>query len=1005
MTLMAEVSDCPNVPRALDYVTGVLSGVERERFEQHLDGCESCSAQARTTLVGPEVGSVACETKPPRAVELGSIHRYLLSERLGTGAMGAVYLAHDPDLARDVAIKVVHPKILDRLGAPTGIRATLREAQAMAQVSHPNIVSVFDVGTFRDQVFIAMEYLDGGDLGTWLEEQPRNSEEILTVFRAAGAGLAAAHSRGLVHRDFKPRNVLLDSDGTAKVGDFGVARAAVDIEPALPSGAASASLLGQSLTSTGGLVGTPAYMAPEQLAGCAADHRADQFSFCVALYRSLYGKAPYAGTTVAELSASMATGDIEIPAARADVPKYVRSALLCGLATEPSERFASMSALLAALSRPSWLGTARRRVFAAVVATAAIAASIAVAAGDSPANQVCAGGAEQMAEVWNPEVRTNIRAAFHAANPVGGTDTFAVVARQLDSYASDWALAYRSACEATRVHGVQSEALLDTRMRCLRRRRFELQASVALISTPDEELVTKASQLVPSVLSIAECADIEALTTVVPPPEADQAEVEHVERGLAEVRALLAVGRVDAGTIPVSDRALRSARELAYPPLLSEAALLRAQVLVAANGADWKAAEGLLEESLLSAERGRDDVAKVRAFLALAMVYGRAGELDSALRWSRYARATLRRHRPRARSTVHAAADETFATNMKLAAELETTLSRVYRFEDRLQLAVEHGRRAVDLYTKAGLHESVEMAQARGHLGHAFAQVHSFDEAALEFIAERDLRRRLEGEHNPMVAVATAALAEVRTHQGRNEDALALSRESLVLLEQYYGPGHPRTSLGLTAYAMHLDGAGKYAEASQLFETVVEIKRLDPGPNSKYLLGALQMRGMLQIKGGDYAAGVATLQEAIALGENASNPRGLIRALDGLGGLMAQHGKFADAETVFRRARTHAERLPQEDRLRARVLERSGAVFVRQKKWRAAIEPLESALASHRVGNRDAKAMASTRFELAQAFWGLNRRRKAHRLAEQAQAASQDSDRQKIDAWLAEHTL
>ena len=233
------------------------------------------------------------------------IGRYVVIESVGSGAMGVVYGAYDPELDRKIALKLLKPG----QGAKEKARARLlREAQAMARLAHPNVVAVHDVGVFEDQVFLAMEFLGGGTIKSWLGDKPRSWREILAVFIAAGRGLVAAHAAGIVHRDYKPDNVLLDKEGRPRVVDFGIARQAEQVEGAVDDdgdgedargdlvktlregGGAPAALL--TLTKTGAVVGTPAYMAPEQFMGERGDDRSDQFSFCVALYEALYGERP-----------------------------------------------------------------------------------------------------------------------------------------------------------------------------------------------------------------------------------------------------------------------------------------------------------------------------------------------------------------------------------------------------------------------------------------------------------------------------------------------------------------------------------------------------------------------------------------------------------------------------------------------------------------------------------------------------------------------------------------
>ncbi|MDQ3336195.1 MAG: serine/threonine protein kinase [Myxococcota bacterium] len=262
------------------------------------------------------------------------IGRFVIRSRLGEGGMGIVLAGHDADLGRPVAIKVVK----DSADHPAYRARLLREAQVMARLEHPNVVRVYEVGTDRGRLFVAMELIDGVTLTTWLAVQRRPWREILAMFRQVGAGLAAVHRAGLVHRDFKPDNALVDRDGRARVADFGLARLDPDRTTVSPE-------LAASLTRTGMMVGTPAYMAPEQHFGGDVDARADQYSFCVALREALIGSRP---------------SKIE-EAHWGEVPRGVRVAINRGAAIEVGERFASMDELLDALAR----GAGRRTVYLA----------------------------------------------------------------------------------------------------------------------------------------------------------------------------------------------------------------------------------------------------------------------------------------------------------------------------------------------------------------------------------------------------------------------------------------------------------------------------------------------------------------------------------------------------------------------------------------------------------------------------------------------------------------
>ncbi len=284
-----------------------------------------------------------------RPAVLPTVGRYTLLRCIGHGGMGIVYAARDEELGREVAIKVLRAEL-----AREDDQRLAHEARALARLSHPNVVCVFDVGIHEGQRFIAMEYILGDNLRRWLAA-PRSLGEVLRVFVGAGRGLHAAHTVGLVHRDFKPDNVLVGDDGRPRVLDFGLARppdaprpGEPPRPPVLPAGIDP---FGTALTSAGQVLGTPAYMAPEQYLGEPADARSDQFSFAVALYHAVYGERPFAGEDPHELALSIVRGRLQPVAPRYSVPGWLEQLLERALRVDPAQRFASMDALVAVLEQ------------------------------------------------------------------------------------------------------------------------------------------------------------------------------------------------------------------------------------------------------------------------------------------------------------------------------------------------------------------------------------------------------------------------------------------------------------------------------------------------------------------------------------------------------------------------------------------------------------------------------------------------------------------------------
>lgn len=354
--------ECLDANVVQDLMSGGLDEVMRGKVLGHLDTCEDCreliGVTARVALhdvvtesspASSTHGDLAlAETISPNAgagarghatSEGGLFGRYVLDHKLGSGAMGVVWSAHDPKLGRLVALKLLHrhdPALMDRL---------VREARSMAQVNHANVVGVYDVGSAEGESFIAMELVKGQSLRAWQTEGRRTLPEIISAYIAAGRGLAAAHSAGIIHRDFKADNVLVGHDGSVKVTDFGLAAA-----KASDSGMKHP-IADLNLTTEGSVLGTPAYMAPEQFAGLNVDPRTDQFNFCATLYEALHGERPFEGKVFAELSTNVIAGRIKPEPAGTSVSSGLRAILVRGLSTKPGDRFPTMDHLLTELGR------------------------------------------------------------------------------------------------------------------------------------------------------------------------------------------------------------------------------------------------------------------------------------------------------------------------------------------------------------------------------------------------------------------------------------------------------------------------------------------------------------------------------------------------------------------------------------------------------------------------------------------------------------------------------
>jgi predicted Ser/Thr protein kinase len=451
------------------------------------------------------------------ALPAGSkVGRYVVLEKLGFGGMSIVYKAYDPQLDRAIALKLMRVDAGGGTAAETGQRL-LREAQALARISHPNIIAVHDVGMFGGDVFVAMEFVAGPTLGEWCRQAPRTTEEILEAYRGAGRGLAAAHAAGLVHRDFKPDNVIVGPDGRARVLDFGLARAAGasaapealprERTPSIPPG-------DLRITQAGALLGTPAYMAPEQHLGGAVDARSDQFTFCVALHEAVYGKAPFPGKSVEEIVDAVLHGRVAPPPPEARVPGWLRPVLLRGLSTARSDRYPSMDELLAALDRDP---RARRRAIGLAVAAVALVVVGVVLWRLTGTRDPCGGTESKLARVWDGAVKSSVRRAFAASGRPHESATFARVSRVLDGQAAEWTAMAQGSCEARR-DGRQDGRATALRSACLEARRREMAALTADLAKADGRAVDGAVHAAFELTSVAACGDVAALALGAPVP-------------------------------------------------------------------------------------------------------------------------------------------------------------------------------------------------------------------------------------------------------------------------------------------------------------------------------------------------------------------------------------------------------------------------------------------------------------------------------------------------------
>jgi tetratricopeptide (TPR) repeat protein/tRNA A-37 threonylcarbamoyl transferase component Bud32 len=939
------------------------------------------------------------------------IGRYLVLSRLGAGGMGVVLAAYDPELDRKVAIKLLRA---GRGGGDEGKARLLREAQAMAQLSHPNVISVFDVGTLGEQVFFAMELVVGRTLRAWQAVEGRGAREVLAVYLAAGRGLSAAHAAGLHHRDFKPENVLVGDDGRVRVLDFGLARARDDaataartrtgavraLETAVPAEGSTEEtgagrLLSLQLTRDGAVLGTPAYMAPEQHLGSTTDARTDQFSFCVALWEGLCGERPFAGESVPALALAVLDGKLREDGNAARIPPWIRRLLVRGLAPDPEQRWPDMGALLAALERDP--ARRRRQVALGIGFAAAIAGTAAVVAYTSgPGEELCAPTRDPLAGVWDPPRRQAMESAFADTGLPYAADVWATVATTLDEYTVAAVAQQREACEAAVVRQEQSLDLMRRRHACLDRRLQEVEALGNLLLRADEGVVRKAAQAVGALLPLSHCADAEALSTGLDPPlEGERAaRVQEVDAAVARGRALAQLGRV-RDALPIVEQAAAQADALEHRPSQARA---RYQLGVLRRDAgEHAAARATLLEAARLAERAHDDRLVASALGAVVHVVGHGlARTDEALEWGEFADAALER----------------IGDDPRVRADLESGLGAAMWKANRLGPAREHFERALALQRAAEPPDPERVAASLNNLASvAFSERH-WAAAETLFAEALALRESRVGRHHPELAGLFQNLGAVKTRQNQLEEALGYFERAAEIQRAAFGADHPDYAAMVSNRGVVLLRLGRLDAAERDLRAALALRERRLGPEHDTVAASLVNIASAQVARGRPEEALADYDRAIAITRKAlgdDHPQlanalaSSAQLLDDLDRPRVALDRAREAERI--RVKTHgaddARTLTSRGLtawLVARVADPGDA-----RPRREAIVQLEQVLTG--LGPDDRDEAGDMRFYLAQLVAADGDDARARALAAAAaadmDAAGDRTGRAAVDAWLA----
>jgi tetratricopeptide (TPR) repeat protein len=780
------------------------------------------------------------------------IGRFVIVRKLGEGGMGVVYYAFDPKLERPVALKVLRPAMRDDHHSQ-GEARLLREAQAMARLSHPNVVQVFDTGKYDAAVYLAMEYVAGRDLRAWLAT-PHPWRDIIGVFLQAGHGLAAAHAAGVIHRDFKPDNVLVGDDGRVRVLDFGLSRPPrgsdgpeAPGEPATPSA-------NVTLTQVGAYIGTPAYMSPEQHLCQPADARSDQFSFCVALYEALYGQRPFSGRSAAEVRLAVFR-DLALPVDPRRAPGHLRRALARGLQRRPGDRFPDMAGLLAALAADP--ARRRRNLALAGLGLGLVAGLSAALGGDT---QRCDHGRERVGQVWGESRAEQARTAFVATGLPHAAEIWPKVQAALDAHAVAWAAQRDTFCADTHLRGAASSERLDLRNRCLDTNLGELDALVGALVTADAATVDRGLQLVGGLTPPARCADDNFARERIPPP-GDPALADPVARARSHLAR--AAARREAGrpreSREIASAVRRSSQGLDYPPLHAEALLELGRSEEAT--ADFQIAHDHLAEAYHLALGIAHDAVATDAAIILSLVDLRMNHGPQALSWSEHARSLLQR--------TDEPADK-----------------RVLYLLFRSYVLSHHARKAEAIATAS---EGLALAEASfgladprtarllAGLGHAHWSNGDPVQALGLFERSQAAYRSAGGPDHPSVASAGINISSIRMSRSEWDAALAAVRPALALMERAYGPDNPNVADCLVNLANILTARGELREALAASERAAQIYARVHGPLHGTAINLTLEIGVLQALLGRPEAALASLHRGLALRGQAAykTPAGL----------------------------------------------------------------------------------------------------------------------------------
>ncbi len=995
---------CPDAEQFVRLADGRLTLAESDAIDRHVDACTSCFELLAALADRDEHPAHAADgTRPLRAGDRAG--RYVIAELVGRGGMGLVYAAYDPVLRRTVALKLMRPPDGARSSA-TRRQQLLREAQALARLSHPNVVPIHDVGTVGDELWVVMELVDGVTLRQWAKDHERASwRERLEILAACGAALAAAHAAGIVHRDFKPDNVMIGRDATrarVRVMDFGLAHVAAEpVEPATTHESGARPL---DTAATRGAIGTPAYMAPEQHGGARIDARADQFAFAVTAFELLWGVRPFPGDDPESVAIAVAAGRMrELPPAA--VPRRLHRVLVRALAPDPNDRWPDLPTMLRELARDP----VRVRRGAMVIGAMATLVVGGLAWRELDARRV----AQQCRAQAEAQVHADGDVADRLAQALADAELAEQAASRAHDWSERWTAAETAACIALDEAAAPDVSATTQQRACLHEGATALRSAVTVIVDGDAVLRTRALEIIDELPDPAACEQDGARV----PPARDAATltaVTELRERLATARVLQSAGR-DRDALTLASGALVDARALADQPALAQ--VLEAVGSLHERVGDFEAAERELTLAYWTAGKsGADELATEAAAGIAQLLAAHLARPREAQAWARHAEMMLARQSapaPDDRAAVLGAAAtvswyegdyEAALVGWQAAHDLllehegehstavgaaAANLGVVYYELGRTEEALVELDRAIAIHTAAWGPAHPDVARDRLMRANALMFAGRLAEAEAEASRADELAARSLGDDHPDRVAYYTARGAIANALGQTDVALRWHETALALERRSLGADHPDVGITLNNIGSALDLAGRHEEAIARFEQSLAIFRAAFGPEHDKVGSALHDLALAEKGAGRLAPAIAHFRQALEIWERAIGPESTMvgRARTNLANALLLHGEPDAALREYRRAvEILAESAGPTHPAHAIALSRLGLALVRNGHAAEAVDPLGRALALRQDGP-DRERIAELQLGLARALVGSGGDRgRARRLATDALA-------------------